>query len=529
MFVNYELGLYEYMIDKHPPKFGLSYHWPKNSAVTDSLDDYFHVWANRNPQVQSYHLKRSVFEADVLRMNMEMGVHFYKGKVSEIDITPGAEHNEVAVRLVGEFAAADGADEAAAGERLRLRAPYVVDAAGRTQLLGRKFDNVEWDPEIQTGAFWVRVKGVDRDMFLRAAKQYNMTSSPYYSTNHWFGPGYWCWQIPLDKESNTMSIGVVHHKHVIGSAQLNTLDKYLAFLRANQGFLHSVVTSGEIIDSHYWSKLAFQSKQLFSSDGWAVMGDAAAFYDPFYSIGTTMVAFQVETFTHAITSRTRELADARLCDYNQFNLNQQQVFRKVVQHFDHCASASVMSTRIFFDFIGYFGFTLPLYIGKYHLSRKYVQMATPASLVWVDFMEHCYTQLDVIAQSGIDIGMMDYSHANELLFSSYSPSDMAGHFLANAHLEPRRLNVMDNNQHTCGVLMQWYSLVMYRAYGVGGLLSPSALLTLGKLAGAMAASHCLSWWHWYAYLGAGDNKKEEEMRSEVKHFPEQQHIALQNW
>jgi hypothetical protein len=59
MFVNYELKLYEYMIDNHPPKFGLNYHWPKDSSKTESLQDYFHVFANRNPQIQSYHMKVS--------------------------------------------------------------------------------------------------------------------------------------------------------------------------------------------------------------------------------------------------------------------------------------------------------------------------------------------------------------------------------------------------------------------------------------------------------------------------------------
>ena len=38
-----ELGLHDYMIENHPPKAGLNFHWPKNPAETDSIDDYYHV------------------------------------------------------------------------------------------------------------------------------------------------------------------------------------------------------------------------------------------------------------------------------------------------------------------------------------------------------------------------------------------------------------------------------------------------------------------------------------------------------
>jgi len=40
-----ELGLYEYIIENHPPKFGLNFHWPKNPAQTEITNDYYHLWA----------------------------------------------------------------------------------------------------------------------------------------------------------------------------------------------------------------------------------------------------------------------------------------------------------------------------------------------------------------------------------------------------------------------------------------------------------------------------------------------------
>ena len=47
LFICKELGLYEYAIENHPPKYGLNFHWAKDSLNTESVDDYYHIWSNR--------------------------------------------------------------------------------------------------------------------------------------------------------------------------------------------------------------------------------------------------------------------------------------------------------------------------------------------------------------------------------------------------------------------------------------------------------------------------------------------------
>jgi len=124
---------------------------------------------------------------------------------------------------------------------------------------------------------------------------------------------------------------------------------------------------------------------------------------------------------------------------------------------------------------------------------------------------------------------MDYSHANQLIWSEYSPSDMSGHFLENGHLERGRLDIMHNNQQTCFYLLQWYAQMQYRAYGVGGVFAPNALIIIGKLLACMGASHLFSWWHWIVHRSAGDNRAERVMRKEIENYPANQSIALQKW
>jgi hypothetical protein len=190
-----------------------------------------------------------------------------------------------------------------------------------------------------------------------------------------------------------------------------------------------------------------------------------------------------------------------------------------------------MSHRIYFDFIGYFGFTLPMYCGKYHLSQSYCKLVTQVCPFWVDFMEHCYEQLDIIAQKGIKIGLMDYSHSNELIWTSdYSPSDMVGDFIANGLWEPKRLDIAYNNQRTCSHLLQWYLLVMWRAYGWRGIFNPTTMGMAVKLTGGMALCHVTSWYHWMLHGGGQQfHSKETQERKELLEHPGPTHTALQPW
>jgi 2-polyprenyl-6-methoxyphenol hydroxylase-like FAD-dependent oxidoreductase len=95
MFLYKELGLHEYLIENHPPKHGLNFHWPKNPEHTQSIDDYYHIWTNRPPTLPGFQLNRAKFECDLLKMNCESGVTFYNGRVIALDLTPNDQVNKV--------------------------------------------------------------------------------------------------------------------------------------------------------------------------------------------------------------------------------------------------------------------------------------------------------------------------------------------------------------------------------------------------------------------------------------------------
>jgi 2-polyprenyl-6-methoxyphenol hydroxylase-like FAD-dependent oxidoreductase len=68
-----ELGLHDYLIENHPPKYGLNFHWPKVPGRSETLDDYYTVWTNRNPTIAAFQIHRGKFERDLLRMNAAIG------------------------------------------------------------------------------------------------------------------------------------------------------------------------------------------------------------------------------------------------------------------------------------------------------------------------------------------------------------------------------------------------------------------------------------------------------------------------
>ncbi|MGV2390116.1 MAG UNVERIFIED_CONTAM: hypothetical protein LVR29_23280 [Microcystis novacekii LVE1205-3] len=64
------------------------------------------------------------------------------------------------------------------------------------------------------------------------------------------------------------------------------------------------MTSGENIDFHYFAGSATHtSKTMFSADNWYVIGDAACIFNPFYSLGTSMISYQIECTTEIIRSK----------------------------------------------------------------------------------------------------------------------------------------------------------------------------------------------------------------------------------
>ena len=128
LFLAKELGLNDYLIEHHTPKSGLNFHWPNQSDRTKTLDDYYHVWANRQTPIASYHLHRAKFERDLLKMNADMGAVFYHGRVTDVELTEKDALKNIEVKQ--------------GKETLTIKAKHVIDEIGRASCRERVFSSV---------------------------------------------------------------------------------------------------------------------------------------------------------------------------------------------------------------------------------------------------------------------------------------------------------------------------------------------------------------------------------------------------
>jgi flavin-dependent dehydrogenase len=522
LFLCKELGLHDYLIENHPPKSGLNFHWSKNPAVTETLDDYYHVWSNRQTAIASFHLNRAKLEQDLLKMNKEMGAVFYKGRVVDVALTPKDALKTINIKV--------------GSEDLELTTKHVIDASGFNFIIGRKTDNLIFGSEnllgLNNGTAWVWVKNVDRNIFHEGYDPTGASSSHYYATNHWFGQGHWLWMIPTDTESMELSVGIMHHHDVIPSERINTLDKFYEFLKANHKLLYKLVTSGENMGFHHRSRVAHTSKTMFSPDNWYVIGDAAYIFDAFYSYGTTTIAFAVESVTEIIRAKLAGDPDLdvekKRSAYNNFNLTYARTVNCLYRgHDKQLGHASVMSWRIYFEYMWWFSVHVPMFIGKWHLDqtfiRKYVKIANGN----VDgiFADLC-KQFNQLVDRGANIGLMDCYRADQLI-KGYHTLKHFDNFLENSKYEPKHCNVFKGMKHGYFYIALWYAMFQWKGFGMRSVLAPQHLyyfVRMLALSGQAAIGELI---YWYKTIGVPANSQVKNMHQEFKRY--QYQPKLQPW
>ncbi|WP_013334441.1 NAD(P)/FAD-dependent oxidoreductase [Gloeothece verrucosa] len=520
LFLSKDLGLHEYLIENHLPKHGLNFHWPKNPQKTDTINDYFHIWTNRNLPLPSFQINRSKLERDLLKMNKEMGITFIQGRVIDVELTAGEALNIVKVKI---------------GETYQeLSAKHLVDAAGRKFIIGQKTDNLLFGPEnllgLNNGSAWMRIKNVDRTIFHSGYDPLNSSASHYYGTNHFFGEGYWIWMIPIDKDPMEVSIGIVHHHHKLPGELIKNPEKFLEFLKANQTVLYNFIQSGEQEDFNYWPRIAHRSKMMFSPDNWYVIGDAAYILDAFYSYGSSTIAIAVESVTEIIRAKLAQEPDAeqKRAAYNDFNLSFAHSVNTLYRgHDNQLGNASVMSWRVYFEYMWWFGLQVPMYIGKWHLDLTYIPIFLKALNGSIDsLMLDLCKQFNQLAEEKANIGLMDFYRTEQFIWQYY-PLKHYDDFVENAKYEPRRCNVFAGLKSTCFYAAIWYITFQVKAFGLKKLFTLKNLKHVVKLLALSLQGAIGELIYKSKIRGLPSNSEIEQMRQDFKTYRYQP--QLQPW
>jgi hypothetical protein len=203
--------------------------------------------------------------------------------------------------------------EGASG-RESIGARFVVDATGRAAWMGRRLGHVHPMPEHPIRSVWARYRNLrdfDGDWLARRdasrgpspSGRCGVSCSRSLSTNHLTGPGWWVWVIPLP--GGDTSVGVVWDERLFALPPGRNLgEQFDTFLTSRPAGRELVAGATRVEDDlHALKALPYRVAQV-AGDGWAAVGDAAGFIDPFYSPGLDWAAL---TITKTVTLIARVL------------------------------------------------------------------------------------------------------------------------------------------------------------------------------------------------------------------------------
>ncbi len=287
------LGLTQHLNESHLVKQGMRF-WFFNSR-TASLADCSEIGGRYLSRVPAFQVDRSVLDEEVLRRATAAGAEVWRpAAVGRIELTPGDLQ-----RLSVTFN----------GETKTVSARWVIDASGVAALLARQ--EGWWRPNQAhpTTAVWARWTGVQDWDGLELSKKFPDWSMACHgiratATNHLVGPGWWAWVIPL--KGGDVSIGAVFDQRLVDWPKEGSLAQRLKDFLMQHPVARELLADAQTRDGDvHWRKNLPYSSTTFAGDGFALVGDAAAFLDPFYSPGMDWIAFTTTSVSALVLAHYR--------------------------------------------------------------------------------------------------------------------------------------------------------------------------------------------------------------------------------
>lgn len=273
------LKLKKHLTDSQLPKFGLRFFF---KDADQSLAEGTEVGGSTFFAAPSYQVDRGRLENHLALQVAEMGaVILPQARTRDVDLVKADVDDKHRVDYLQD------------GKLKSLRARWVVDATGRASLLKRKLDLAE-DLNHDINAVWFRIEApIQIDQWCEDADWRSLMGKVprrWLSTNHLMGEGYWVWLIPL--ATGSTSVGIVADPEIHSLREINSFEKAIAWLETHEPECAASVIENrdKMQDFLAVRKISRGSKQVFSTDRWGLVGEAAALLDPFYSPGSDFIA-----------------------------------------------------------------------------------------------------------------------------------------------------------------------------------------------------------------------------------------------
>lgn len=359
MFLTRRLRLWKHLEDHHLPKEGLRY-WFANEKVT-SHSNATEAGGFLRSSVPAFQLRRDVLDEHILQEAKSAGAEVLRpARVKDVRLA--SFDNRVVV------------EESGATREISCR--WVIDATGRVNYLGRKLGIIEKNDAHPTAAMWARWKDV-RHIDDLAAEEGPLATrnigSRRLATNHYMGHGFWIWVIPLG--NGETSIGITFDKRTVKLHDSKQREAdYVAFLR-NIPSLREILegASHRSEDFRFFGTLPYSATK-YMGEGWALVGDAAVFIDPYYSPGLDHAAFSVEATVEILKADVmkKDLAPMIAEHNDTFVRSYHRFFEAAYRDkYEYMGEADLLAASFILDTAHYYVFVV---IPAYRFLRKFFWM-----------------------------------------------------------------------------------------------------------------------------------------------------------
>jgi flavin-dependent dehydrogenase len=395
LFLHRVLGVYDELSRTHLPKHGLRFWF--YDRKDRPLSEMGEVGPDEVPRLPSFQLDRAKIDEHLLAVAKDAGADVARpARVTDLHL----EWPKNRVRF----------EQGGATREVTCR--WVVDASGRSTLVARQLGYHVRTSEHPTAAAWGRWSSVpDMDGVGMVGKDPRhpslkpLSAARRLATNHFCGYGFWCWVIPLG--GGETSIGVVYNKELFelkdgGSA----IESYRKFLEAQPG-LRELVKGARLNEDDFrrYSHLPYKTTQ-YAGRGWALVGDAASFMDPYYSPGLDHAAMSVYATARILEADLRgkeseARIDDRLAKHNEEFVRSYDRWLSAIYlgKYELMGDAELTTTAFLLDIaLYYLGVVRPVFQDLDNLKNPVLGQSLPQAKLSYRFMRFYSERLVGIAR-----------------------------------------------------------------------------------------------------------------------------------
>jgi len=269
------LDLKEYLTEHQLPKFGFRFFF--SPEHNENIARRVEVGSRIPNPYPSHQIDRGLLENELVSRLIDCGVEVVLGaRVMDVELSRSGHK----IRFEKE------------NNEYHIEGGWIVDSTGRNGLMKRKLDlKKEIGHDINSS--WFRLDtAIDIDYWSDNLTWRNFVDPGRrrLATNHLMGEGYWVWIIPLI--GGKTSIGIVADPRYHPFSDFNSFEKAMIWLEKHEPLAANMLGKHreKQMDFKVMKHFAYDTKQFYSAERWAVTGEAGAFTDPFYSPGSDFIA-----------------------------------------------------------------------------------------------------------------------------------------------------------------------------------------------------------------------------------------------